>query len=290
MLSRISLIVLVLIATSGCQTAAKRDVSFSGLATPNILHSLEPSLVPEMESTWFIALKEYNPPQNLRVAEQYALASLVTIPSGPMFRPDAKGKKQVAAQLVHLSRNLRGTLKTWFKRSEAYLPMVRREFAKANMPEPLIYLPFIESGYSPRALSHAGARGIWQFMPATGNRFGLQRCSKNDDRCNPEKSTRAAIAYLRILYGMFDDWSLALAAYNCGEGKISGAIRRTGAKNFFELAQKNHTLPRKYRLARETLAYVPRFIAMVQIVNNMERLGFKAPKWKKAKQVAAAGS
>ena len=128
-------------------------------------------------------------------------------------------------------------------------------------------------------VSHAGASGLWQFMPATGRRFGLACCKKVDERNDPLKSILAAASYLRILHKKFGDWSLALASYNAGENKIGRLVEMTGAKDFFELARLNDTIPHRYRLREETLLYVPRFIAITKIMNNLKQLGFRLPNW-----------
>ncbi len=137
-----------------------------------------------------------------------------------------------------------------------------------------MYLPFIESGYNPMAYSPAGAGGMWQFMPYTGKRYGLSLDRWVDERRDPLKASEAAANYLSTLHGMFNDWSLALASYNAGEGKIGRAIAITGSSDFFHLHRTNDMLDEKMKLKDETLAYVPRFIAMAAVARNAEALGF----------------
>ena len=159
-------------------------------------------------------------------------------------------------------------------------------FKERGLPEELVYLAFIESGYNPQAVSRSGAAGVWQFMPFTGRRFGLHCDWWIDERRDPYAASAAAATYLAKLHDMFGDWSLAIAAYNAGEGKIGRAVAACGARNFFELHRLNHTLPEDKRLKEETLYYVPRFIAMVKIANNFELLGYGPVKFNKPPAVA----
>jgi len=168
----------------------------------------------------------------------------------------------------------RGTMERWLKRAAPHLPYVRAVLASYNLPPDLIVLPFIESGYNTMAYSHAGAGGMWQFMPATGKDFDLRVDWWVDERRNPYKSTVAAAKYLSQLYAMFNDWNLALAAYNAGQGKVSRALAASGQTDFFDLA-KNPRL-----LKQETRHYVPKFLAMLKILKNLDSLGFEPVDWK----------
>ncbi|MFT5878817.1 MAG: membrane-bound lytic murein transglycosylase D, partial [Dokdonia sp.] len=133
--------------------------------------------------------------------------------------------------------------------------------AKYEMPLELKYLAVIESGLNPKARSHAGAVGLWQFMYATGKMHGLHQNSYMDERMDPIKSTDAACRYLKYLYGMYHKWDLALAAYNCGPGNVNRAMRRAGSRdgNYWDLYAY---------LPRETRGYVPAFIAVNYMMNN----------------------
>lgn len=165
----------------------------------------------------------------------------------------------------------------WLERAELYLPYIRQVFRERGMPEDLIYLPFAESGFNVRAYSHAGAAGMWQFMPFTGRKFGLTVDWWMDERRNPYLATHAAADYLQLLHGMFDDWYLALAAYNAGEGRVGRALKRTGSTTFFELSAKN-------ALPKETRHYVPKLLAILKIVRNLEKLGFDPIDWNRGVQ------
>ncbi len=183
----------------------------------------------------------------------------------------------IQQQFVFLTRQVPGTVRNWLQRSVPYLPYIKQEILGEGLPVELAYLAYIESGFNPRAYSRAGAAGMWQFMAPTGRRFGLQRDMWIDERRDPYKSTLAAAAYLKALHNMFGEWTLAVASYNAGEGKILKAKEATGAKDFFELAARNHTLPHSMQLRTETLEFVPRFLAMAKLVNKPEVLGYQWP-------------
>lgn len=217
-----------------------------------------------------IAVKD---PEPLTEEEQRALESEPEIELA--FGLDDQERKEVQLHFANLTHRHRETLVKWLRRSEQYLGHVRQVFREKGLPEELIYLPFVESGYNPRAYSRAGASGMWQFMPATGRKFGLRYDWWIDERRDPYKATQAAAAYLQRLYDEFDDWYFALAAYNAGEGKIRRAVRALDARDFFELTEKNHRLRYRSRLRRETRNYVPKFLAILKIIRNLEPLGFE---------------
>ena len=149
--------------------------------------------------------------------------------------------------------------------SHYYMPMIESALDSYNMPQELKYLPIIESAFNPKAVSRVGAKGLWQFMFATGKIYGLKANSYIDERFDPLKSTYAAIRYLRDLHKFFQSWDLAIAAYNCGPGNVKKAIIRSGGKtNFWQI----------YRfLPRETRGYIPAFIAVNYIMNYYEEHG-----------------
>ncbi len=180
----------------------------------------------------------------------------------------------VAEQYSHFLNGGRRTMEVFSQRSEDYLGHARDIFRAKGMPEELAYLAIVESGYKHTAKSHAGAAGTWQFMPYTGKMYGLRQDSWLDERLDPYKSVEAAATYLKRLHSYFDDWLLAVAAYNAGEGKIGRALEATGTKDFFSLVEKNHTLNDKMQLRTETLVYVPRFLAVCKIMRNLGPLGF----------------
>src|SRR5262245_46411186 len=157
-----------------------------------------------------------------------------------------------------------------FRRSVRYRELARRVFKEEGVPTDLIWLAQIESGWNPYALSWASARGIWQFVPATGVRFGLSQNYWVDERSDPEKSTRAAAKYLKWLGTRYHgNWELALAAYNSGEGTIDSAIARSGSRDFWQL--------RAGFLPQETRNYVPAILAVMTIAKSPDKYGFDIP-------------
>jgi hypothetical protein len=172
------------------------------------------------------------------------------------------------------SGTLRGTIGKYIGRKEKYFPMIRRMFSQAKLPEDLAYVSMLESGFNPRALSPVGARGIWQFMPETGRRYGLRVDDKVDERCEPEKATHAAAKYFKELIAIFGGRSsvmLAMAAYNAGEGRVVGALRK------IDNPMRNRDFWYIYRmgyLAEETNEYIPRVIALLIISEHPAQYGF----------------
>jgi membrane-bound lytic murein transglycosylase D len=157
----------------------------------------------------------------------------------------------------------------YLARSGRYIPQMQETLKRYALPQDLVYIAMIESGFSARAYSRAHAVGHWQFIRSTGRIYKLDINHWIDERRDPEKATDAAARYLRDLYDMFGDWYLAMAAYNAGEGKIAKAIRRTGTRDFFEMIERD----RRY-LRAETKDYVPKFLAAAIIAKSPERFGF----------------
>ncbi len=168
----------------------------------------------------------------------------------------------VKAYIKVYSEKKRELTETVMGLSEYYFPFFESQLDAANLPLELKYLAVIESALNPRAVSRAGATGLWQFMYATGRYMGLEINSFVDDRRDVTQSTKAAIKYLKQLYSIYGDWTLALAAYNCGPGNVNKAIRRSGGRtNYWEIY---------YRLPRETRNYVPGFIAAMYVMEHAE--------------------
>lgn len=164
---------------------------------------------------------------------------------------------------------LRSFIQDGLERGAQYLPMIQSVFRAEGLPLDLAYVPLIESAFKPNALSRASAKGVWQFMRATGRENGLRHDWYVDERSDPEKSTRAAAKYLRTLNGMFDgDWHLALASYNGGPGRVQRAMKRSGRGDFWALSARPGFLP------RETREYVPMILAAIIIARNPAQYGF----------------
>ncbi len=157
-----------------------------------------------------------------------------------------------------------------YRRSGLYREMMLEKLEAAGLPSQLSWLPLVESGYKVKAYSRASAVGLWQFISSTGQRYGLTRDYWVEERMDPEKSTDAAIAYLTDLHDMFGDWPKALAAYNCGEGRVA-RLQRSNPNQYLDFWDLYAMLP------RETRRYVPRFFATLMIVKDPAKYGITLP-------------
>lgn len=173
----------------------------------------------------------------------------------------AYSNTRVARFLKYFQGRGRGRLEIGRARLATMRPMMAQIFREEGVPEWLISVGFVESTYATNAHSPAQAHGIWQFIPGTGQRYGLRRTEWTDERSHPEKSTRAAARYLRDLHALFADWPLALAAYNWGEGRVAKITQRTGIRDFWTLANRG-------LMPEETVNYVPAVIAAAQLLFN----------------------
>jgi membrane-bound lytic murein transglycosylase D len=160
----------------------------------------------------------------------------------------------------------RATVEHGLDRSGRYNDMIRRVLKAEGVPQDLMYLAQAESAFQPTAVSRAGARGLWQFMPFRGEEYDLDRTYYVDERSDPEKATRAAARHMRDLYDMFGDWYLVMAAYNSGPMNVVKAVERTGYADFWEL-QKLHALP------KQTQNYVPIIIALALVAKDPSLYG-----------------
>ena len=204
----------------------------------------------------------------------------MTFPMDPRLKP--KVKEEIAAtasqlplqendsvvSYIHFFSSPRGLkiLTAGLRRSGRYQPLIHRILDEEGVPQELIYLAQIESGFLPRAVSNRKAVGMWQFVKWRGREYGLTQTRTTDDRLDPEKATRAAAHHLRDLYNQFGDWYLALAAYNCGPGCVSRAVERTGYADFWKLRDLN-------ALPKETQNYVPAILAVTIIAKNAKDYG-----------------
>jgi membrane-bound lytic murein transglycosylase D len=155
------------------------------------------------------------------------------------------------------------------ERGARYEPMIRERFEAEGLPGDLVYLALIESGYSSDAVSRAYAVGMWQFMRGTADEQGLRYDWYVDERSDPEKATRAAAQYLKTLYERFENWHLALAAYNAGPGRVQRALTRSGQETVWDIAASSRCLP------RETRDYVPLVLAAIVVARNPDRYGLE---------------
>jgi membrane-bound lytic murein transglycosylase D len=216
-------------------------------------------------------------------SEAPATRTVSFTPAGEPLRPAPIPAPVVArptaAYRVHVNEHVRfflerfqtgyrrAVVESWLARSGRYLPMVLDVFRDKGLPDELVFTAMIESGFNPVAVSHAGAKGLWQFMAPTARLYGLRVDRWLDERLDPEKSTVAAANYLRDLYTVFGSWDLAQAAYNAGEVRVQQAIQGTGSRDFWRL----HRSP---LLLDETKNFVPAIHAATLIGRQPERYGF----------------
>jgi len=172
--------------------------------------------------------------------------------------------------VARFQTDLRNFFSGALSRSGRYVPRMSSILEKEGVPQELVYLPLIESGFRTHAVSRAGAVGPWQLIPGTGRRYGLRIDQYVDERRDPVKSTQAAARYLKDLHDMFGDWHLSLAAYNTGEGNIVRILNRGRADDFWEMSDRGY-------LYQETENFVPEFLAALQIAEKPEAYGFDSP-------------
>lgn len=197
-------------------------------------------------------------------------------------RARAQQTDEITETIAHIPVEINGAVKQWIdyftvkdrerfarflERGEKYRPMITEVLRDEELPEDLYYLAMIESGFATAATSHASAVGVWQFISATGRRYGLRVDSFVDERRDPMRATAAATLYLKDLHNVFQSWYLAMAAYNAGESRIMNAIMVGKSRNFWDLVKKK-VLP------SETMNYIPKFLAAVIIGHDPERYGF----------------
>lgn len=193
--------------------------------------------------------------------------------------PREENTPRVRAFIRKYAYDQRETTRAYLATIEPYLPMLKKEARENGLPEEVSYLVMLESGADPEARSPANALGMWQFMPATARSYGLRVDKWVDERLDPQKSTRAAMLYLKDLYGVFGCWRLAISAYNSGENKLSKVLRQEDAEEYYEISSSP-------RLKRETKEFFPKFLALATIAKNPSKYGFgpladrtNDPKW-----------
>ncbi|HEX2204458.1 MAG TPA: LysM peptidoglycan-binding domain-containing protein [Longimicrobium sp.] len=190
---------------------------------------------------------------------------------GASYDLPVEANRWVEMELDFLVNQRHAVIGRWLERADRYDEWVRDVFAGYGLPRDLHHLAMVESGYQATVRSHAGAVGMWQFMPATGRGMGLRIDDTVDERMDPVRSTHAAARHLAQLHRAFrGDWPLAVAAYNAGAGRISRGLGRYGVTNFWDLSERGD-------LAQETRHYVPRLYAVAIIAKDPQRFGYPAP-------------
>lgn len=186
----------------------------------------------------------------------------------PRFDIPIEVNDRVVAWIQYFQGAGRKSFQKYLERSGRYRELIGQILLEEKVPQDLIYISMIESGFSPHAYSRAHAVGLWQFIKATGRRYGLQVDGWEDDRRDPHKATRAAARHFRDLYNEHGDWYLAMVGYNAGPGRIKKAIKMTGSRDFWDMARHRRAL------RAETRDYVPKFIAAAIMSKMPERFGF----------------
>ena len=206
-------------------------------------------------------------------SDEPALSTLTDeqIENGPSLVEDYSYNKTAIAAVKRnidlFSYKIKERFAIWLSRSGKYLDLMKGILKEQNVPEDIVFLPLIESGFNANAYSPARAVGYWQFIASTAKRYGLEINWWRDERKDPVKSTVAAANYLNDLYQIFGSWNLAMAAYNAGEGKILKALNKAKADNYWALLKSRH-------IRNETKNYVPKFIAASLIANSPQNFGF----------------
>jgi peptidoglycan lytic transglycosylase D len=190
-----------------------------------------------------------------------------TLTIGEDYHKNELAADAVSKQITLFSERIREKFSLWLSRSGKYLELMKGILKEQDIPEEMVFLSLIESGFNPNAYSPAKAAGYWQFIASTAKRYGLAINWWRDERRDPVKSTVAAANYLKDLYEMFGSWNLAMAAYNAGEGKIMRALNKTKTDDYWSLLPTN-------QIRRETKDYVPKFIAASLIADSPEHYGF----------------
>lgn len=264
-------------AANRAQEAEDREAAYAGYNAmmemllesdldPTVFYDLRNEFSRILEETTKVARSFESTPPRLPVGEvgQLAIRSELEYPN-PL-------NDRVLAEIRYIQQSYPKGFQAGLNRSARYMPYIRQEFRRAGLPDDLVWLAMVESQFTPRINSRVGAGGMWQFMPSTGQRFGLERDHYIDLRYDWKKSTQASIQYLSQLYEMFDSWPLAVSAYNVGEGAIERSIaRNNGQRDLWGLLD---TPPASTRIPRETKKFYAKLLASALIANDPQRYGF----------------
>ncbi len=238
-------LLLFVLLTVFCDT-----IQIDTISTDTILNVVITDSVAELDTTMLSPVMcVEQTPDSVFVQRLQELPYVVELPYNQIVR------RYILRYLQHSPKQVAGLL----KKELYYMPIFQNILSQYELPYELAYLPIIESALNPNARSHMGAVGLWQFMPTTGKKYGLEINSLVDERRDPIKSTHAAAKFMNALYSVFKDWNLVIAAYNCGPGNVNKAIYRAGGKRDFWSIYPF--------LPKETRAYLPLYIAAVYTMN-----------------------
>jgi membrane-bound lytic murein transglycosylase D len=258
---------LIIESTSNTSKPIYVQPNSSGLSRPfsteednldNLANDLPPSIKPsseEIRQKVILELKELEKGRDSRIKATFDFPIVIN--------------DQVEYFIDYFQTKIPNRFSLWMARSTRFIPMMKKILSEHGLPEDLVYLAMIESGFSTKAYSRAHAVGPWQFIRETGQRYGLQVSAWVDERKDPIKSTRAAAKHLADLFNRFGSWYLAAAGYNAGEGKITRALSMYNAQSFWDLTAEH----RRY-IKEETKQYVPKMIAAALIAKEPEKYGF----------------
>jgi len=254
-----AVVLLIAIYAVACasSTPAPRAAAAPVLQPPSVAQLQAEEYRKALEAAYAEIVAREGKPVAAPLVDVEAAAS-IPIPDHPTIR----------GALQYFTTDLKPSIQESLLRSGKYKKLIDKALDDYKLPHGLAYLPVIESAYVPSVTSRAGAHGIWQFMPETARDYGLRVDWWVDERADPERSTRAAAAYLKDLYRQFNDWPLALAAYNAGPGRIRRAMQSSGSVTFWDLLD-HEAVP------KETRGYVPTFFATLTIASDPSTYGFR---------------
>ncbi len=232
------------------------------------------SLLSVLVFTPFAQINAAVPPQGEKVTstsenkKNLKLLSKSNVKGALIFDLPVTYNEKVSRWVAYFQNNGQKWFRDWLERATIYMPMIQHELKKAQLPTDLAYMVMIESGFMPNAVSHASAVGPWQFIEATGKRYGLRNMYWLDERRDLKKSTLAAIRYLKDLHQEFGSWYLVAASYNMGENGLRRQMKKHGTKDYWSLIQRK-------ALPQETQDYVPKILAAMLIAKAPSLYGFR---------------
>ncbi len=260
---RLLFLIAALMVATGCSLSHKRDTDATAQEnSPDGIEIVENEEVSDNELK--PSLKDEDEAEQVEIAEKMSEAkvSLKSYPEVPHSY-----NRHVQMWLDYFQGRGKKHMETYLERSTRYLPVMKKILKENGLPEDLVYIALIESGFGFSARSHAGAVGYWQFIRETGRRYDLDINSLIDERRDPIKATHAAVRYFRSLYNVFGNWYFAFAAYNGGENRMFRVLMKHDSRDFWTIAETR-------LLPKETRNYIPKYLAARMIAKDPERYGF----------------